>query len=63
MQVQDMNDFYVDYIPSCAENELLVEDHYRYDIFTVICDQQLHDLNSRFSEQARSSHLVIIFGS
>ena len=50
--VPNMNAFYADYIRSRAENELSVEHHYKYDIFTVAIDQQLHELNSRFSEQA-----------
>ena len=52
IQVPNMNAFYADYIRSRAENELSVEHHYKYDIFTVAIDQQLHELNSRFSEQA-----------
>ena len=52
IQVPNMNAFYADYIRSPAENELSVEHHYKYDIFTVAIDQQLHELNSRFSEQA-----------
>jgi len=50
--IPDLNVFYAYYIRSRAQNELTVEHHYRYDIFTVAVDQQLHELNSRFSEQA-----------
>lgn len=52
IQVPDMNAFNADYIRSRAENELSVEHHYKYDIFTVAVDQQLHELNSRLGEQA-----------
>lgn len=50
--VPDLNGFYADFIRSRAKDQLTVEHHYRYDIFTVAVDQQLHELNSRFSEQA-----------
>ncbi|KAL6655967.1 hypothetical protein ACP70R_006793 [Stipagrostis hirtigluma subsp. patula] len=50
--VPDLNAFYADFIRSRADNETTVEHHYRYDIFTVAVDQQLHELNCRFSEQA-----------
>ena len=50
--VPDMNVFYADFIRSRAKDQLTVEHHYRYDIFTVAVDQQLHELNCRFSEQA-----------
>jgi hypothetical protein len=50
--VPNMTDFYADYIRSRAENEITVEHHYRYDIFTVAVDQQAQELNQRFSEQS-----------
>jgi len=59
--VPDLNAFYADYIRSRAQNELTVEHHYRYDIFTVVVDQQLHELNSRFSEQA--TELLVLCAS
>jgi len=31
---------------------IIVEHHYRVDIFTAIIDQQLQELNNRFNEQA-----------
>jgi len=31
---------------------VIVEHHYRVDIFTVTIDQQLQELNNRFNEQA-----------
>ncbi|KAM3193911.1 hypothetical protein ACQJBY_070514 [Aegilops geniculata] len=48
----NMTDNYVDFIRSRANDESTAEHHYRYDIFTVAVDQQLHELNCRFSEQA-----------
>ena len=59
--IPDLNAFYADYIRSHAQNELTVEHHYRYDIFTVAVDQQLHELNSRFSEQA--TELLVLCAS
>ncbi|KAJ1260982.1 hypothetical protein BS78_10G273300 [Paspalum vaginatum] len=50
--VPNMADFYADYIRSRAGDEITVEHHYRYDIFTVAVDQQAQELNYRFSEQA-----------
>jgi hypothetical protein len=47
-----MTDFYVDFIRSRGADESTAEHHYRYDIFTVAVDQQAHELNCRFSEQA-----------
>ncbi|KAM0827454.1 hypothetical protein ACQ4PT_068178 [Festuca glaucescens] len=48
----NMTEYYVDFIRSRAEDERTAEHHYRYDIFTVVVDQQAHELNCRFSEQA-----------
>ncbi|KAM3271718.1 hypothetical protein ACQJBY_042113 [Aegilops geniculata] len=48
----NMTDNYVDFIRSRADDLSTAEHHYRYDIFTVAVDQQLHELNCRFSEQA-----------
>jgi hypothetical protein len=48
----DMNVLYADFIQSRVNDQLTVEHHYKYDIFTVTVDQQLHELNCRFSEQA-----------
>jgi len=59
--IPDLNVFYADYIRSHAQNELTVEHHYRYDIFTVAVDQQLHELNSMFSEQA--TELLVLCAS
>jgi hypothetical protein len=50
--IPDMNGFYADYIRSRSSSETTVEHHYRYDVFIVAVDQQLQELNSRFSEQA-----------
>jgi hypothetical protein len=50
--VPNMGDRYVDFIRSREDDETTVEHHYKYDIFTVAIDQQLQELNSRFSEQA-----------
>jgi hypothetical protein len=50
--IPDMNVFYADFIRSRVNDQLTVEHHYRYDIFTVVVDQQLYELNCRFSEQA-----------
>jgi hypothetical protein len=36
----------------CKQKSVTVEHHYRVDIFTVIIDQQLQELNNRFNEQA-----------
>lgn len=47
-----MTEIYVDFIRSRAGDESTAEHHYRYDIFTVAVDQQAHELNCRFSEQA-----------
>ena len=47
-----MADNYVDFIRSHADDLSTAEHHYRYDTFTVAVDQQLHELNCRFSEQA-----------
>jgi len=52
IEIPDMNAYYADYIRSRAKDQLTVEHHYRYDIFTVAVDQQIHELNCRFSEQA-----------
>jgi len=35
----------------CKTKSITVEHHYRVDIFTVIIDQQLQELNNRFNEQ------------
>lgn len=51
IQVPDMSSFYVDYIRSRKEGETSVRHHYQYDVFTVAVDQQLQELNNRFSEQ------------
>jgi hypothetical protein len=48
----NMKDLYADFIRSQAPNEITVEHHYRYDIFTVAIEQQAQELNCRFSEQA-----------
>jgi hypothetical protein len=48
----DMNVLYPDFIQSHANDQLTVEHHYKYYIFTIAVDQQLHELNCRFSEQA-----------
>jgi hypothetical protein len=50
--VLDMNGLYTDYIHSRSSSETIVEHHYRYDVFIVAIDQQMQELNSRFSEQA-----------
>jgi hypothetical protein len=50
--------FYVDYIRSRREDETSVRHHYQYDVFTVAADQQLQELNSRFSEQ--TTELLIL---
>jgi len=34
------------------KNSVIVDHHYRVDIFTAIIDQQLQELNNRFNEQA-----------
>ncbi|WVZ91399.1 hypothetical protein U9M48_037579 [Paspalum notatum var. saurae] len=52
IEIPDMNAYYADYIRSRAKDQLTVEHHYRHDIFTVAVDQQIHELNCRFSEQA-----------
>ncbi|KAJ1276988.1 hypothetical protein BS78_05G259400 [Paspalum vaginatum] len=52
IEILDMNAYYADYIRFRAKDQLTVEHHYRYDIFTVAVDQQIHELNCRFSEQA-----------
>ncbi|GMJ10081.1 hypothetical protein like AT1G19260 [Hibiscus trionum] len=50
--VPDMNATYSDIIRSrCNKDIVSVEHHYRVDVFTATMDQQLHELNSRFSEQ------------
>ncbi|PUZ69428.1 hypothetical protein GQ55_2G107600 [Panicum hallii var. hallii] len=46
-----MKDLYADFIRSWAPNETTVENHYRFDIFTVAIDHQAQELNSIFSEQ------------
>lgn len=51
-RVPNMTEFYADYIRSRGDNEITVEHHYRYDIFMVAVDQQVQELNCRFSEQA-----------
>lgn len=50
--VPDMNGSYADYIRSRSGSEATVEHHYRYDVFIVAVDQQMQELNCRFSEQA-----------
>ena len=57
----NMTEFYVDFIRSRAENESTAEHHYRYDIFMGVVDQQAHELNCRFSEQA--TELLILCNS
>jgi hypothetical protein len=47
--VPNMTELYVDYIRSRAGNEITIEYHYRYDIFTSAVDQQAQELNHRFS--------------
>jgi hypothetical protein len=39
-------------ISSEKKKLVIVEHHYRVDIFTVTIDQQLQELNNRFNEQA-----------
>lgn len=56
--VPDMSSFYVDFIRSRKEDETSVKHHYQYDVFTVAVDQQLQELNSRFSEQ--TTELLIL---
>ncbi|KAG0529915.1 hypothetical protein BDA96_05G138500 [Sorghum bicolor] len=50
--VPDMNGSYADYIRSRSGSEATVEHHYRYNVFIVAVDQQMQELNCRFSEQA-----------
>lgn len=59
--VSDMNEFYADFIRSHAKERLTVEHHYRYDIFNVAVDKQLHALNYRFIQQA--TKLLILCNS
>ncbi|KAJ1292260.1 hypothetical protein BS78_02G378300 [Paspalum vaginatum] len=59
--VPDMRSFYVDYIRSRREDETSVGHHYQYDVFTVAVDQQLQELNNRFSEQ--TTELLILCNS
>ena len=49
IKVPNMASSYADYVRGA---EVTVEHHYRYDIFMVAVDQQAHELNCRFSEQA-----------
>ncbi|KAJ1289910.1 hypothetical protein BS78_02G201200 [Paspalum vaginatum] len=59
--VLDMRSFYVDYIRSRREDKTSVGHHYQYDVFTVAVDQQLQELNNRFSEQ--TTELLILCNS
>ena len=52
ISVPDMDGFYVDFIRSRKADETSAKHHYKYDVFTVAVDQQLQELNSRFSEQS-----------
>ncbi|KAJ3699800.1 hypothetical protein LUZ61_003505 [Rhynchospora tenuis] len=53
VELPDMNGMYVDLSKSRKRHDnTTVEHHYRFDIFTVAIDQQLQELNSRFSEQS-----------
>ncbi|GMI99441.1 hypothetical protein like AT1G19260 [Hibiscus trionum] len=57
--VPDMNATYSDIIRSQRNKDIVsVEHHYRVDVFTATMDQQLHELNSRFSEQ--TTELLIL---
>jgi hypothetical protein len=56
--VPDMDGFYVDFIRSRKEDETSAKHHYKYDVFMVAVDQQLQELNSRFSVQ--STELLIL---
>ncbi|KAM0893614.1 hypothetical protein ACQ4PT_024979 [Festuca glaucescens] len=58
ISVPDMDGFYVDFIRSRKEDETSSKHHYKYDVFTVAVDQQLQELNSRFSVQ--STELLIL---
>ncbi|KAJ4747360.1 zinc finger MYM-type-like protein [Rhynchospora pubera] len=53
VEVPDMNLRYVDFTQSRNKHDnTTVEHHYRVDIFAVAIDQQLQELNARFSEQS-----------
>ncbi|GMI86881.1 hypothetical protein like AT1G19260 [Hibiscus trionum] len=57
--VPDMNATYSNIIRSRRNKDIVsVEHHYRADVFTATMDQQLHELNSRFSEQ--TTELLIL---
>ncbi|GMI90128.1 hypothetical protein like AT1G19260 [Hibiscus trionum] len=57
--VPDMNATYSDIIRSRRNKDIVsVEHHYRVDVFIATIDQQLHELNSRFSEQ--TTELLIL---
>lgn len=58
ISVPDMDGFYVNFIRSRKEDETSAKHHYKYDVFTVVVDQQLQELNSRFSVQ--STELLIL---
>uniref|UniRef100_A0ACD5UHV0 Uncharacterized protein n=1 Tax=Avena sativa TaxID=4498 RepID=A0ACD5UHV0_AVESA len=51
VKTPDFGEFYVDFINSRAEDESTIDHHYRCDIFMVVVDQQLQELNCRFNKQ------------
>ncbi|XP_029153401.1 uncharacterized protein [Arachis hypogaea] len=51
IQIPDMDASFSDIIRSCRKKDVvIVEHHYRIDIFTSVLDFQLKELNNRFSE-------------
>ena len=53
IDIPDMDRKFVDLIRSRSKKDnTTVEHHYRIDIFNVTIDQQLQEINSRFSEQS-----------
>ncbi|KAJ1700789.1 hypothetical protein LUZ63_000568 [Rhynchospora breviuscula] len=53
IELPDMSRRYVDFINSRNKHDnTTIEHHYRFDIFTTAIDQQLQELNDRFSEQS-----------
>jgi hypothetical protein len=52
VKTPQFGELYVDFINSRAEDESIVEHHYRCDIFMVVVDQQAQELNRRFNKQA-----------
>ncbi|XP_021864694.2 uncharacterized protein [Spinacia oleracea] len=58
-RVSDLHVPYSDFIRSRRNKDVIsVEHHYRVDVFTATMDQQLQELNSRFSEQ--TTELLIL---